>query len=518
MRVARPSRGLFWLLVAVVCATAVLSSPEFDSIDAIQRHKVAQAIWQNGDVAIGYEPSVHHQTHVPGHDGRGYALYGIGQSLVFVPLDLIGAGVAQVAASSESGRELIRRSVVALLYRLLLAPLLVLACVLLLRRLGLSRRSATTWGGAAFLCSPLMTWAFSVQEEGLAALLLILALWLALSPHLPRQPWKYGLLLGTLLGALADVRYNGVVGAMAVGLVALLRVPRANLFRLAGGTLAAASPWLALALFYNWLRFHDVLQTGYQLRMNEQTSLWSWDTLEFLRLIAGPEYGLIWYGLPVVVGLLLVARRGFMRQARGKAVVFVFVALGLGVIWLAGFLISGEGRYGGPRYLGHLLVFAVPFGMLALRGIWAHQRLKWLAVGIVALGTLVQLAGTVFPRQLEHMQTQVREYANTTPPSPNNVVAARFVNIGRMANGTLFEYSLPPEIDRADLPEPVSEDAFKAATTPHYLPIRARAGLNASKAGSRSMTIAATTFWFAALLGLIGSCWMQVNSLRKRRP
>jgi hypothetical protein len=500
---------MIWLMAAVGLLSVVLSPPQVDSIDALQRLRVARAMWQHGDVAIGYHPDPYHETHLAGHDGRGYALYGIGQSVLLVPLDVVAYSVASLLPASEQGRELVRDAGVGLMYRVILGPLLALACALVLRRLGLSRRSAVLWALLALLTTPMLHWSYSMQEEGLAGLMLLLGLWIALSPG--RQA-RAGVLLGLCFGALLNVRYNAMLPAACVGLIALLRMPAGRL-RLVVATGATMVPFAMLSLLYNWVRFRDVLQTGYQDRIEESTHVWSWSLGEFGNLLAGPHYGALWFSIPVLAGLLVLRRRRL-----SVAGALVFAALLGALVFLAGFMIRGVGGLGGPRYLGHVLLLAAPFGMLALRALVSRGGLRLgIAAGVLAVGALVQLSGTVFPWHLETIQRQVRQHADLPPPEPQNVVLARFANIGRLAGGSLFEYSLPAEVDRAGLPPPISEDAFRVATTPNYLPWRARGGLRATQAAPSGLVAAATAVWVAALLGCAASGAMLARSLCRRR-
>lgn len=521
-RIRRHTSAIY-LLAVVACLCVALSPPQVDSIDALMRLKVARAIWQDHDVAIGYEPSDYHLTHLPGHDGRGYALYGIGQSLIYVPLDVVAHSVASVAPVSPEARPALRDAGVALMYRLLQAPLLALVLLLALRRLGLSRRSAALWALPGTLATPALHWSYSMQEEGLAAILLIGALWLTLSPKLSARPVPIGLLLGACFGGLLNVRYNGVLPAALVGVFALSRLGGRGRWQLCAGVSVTMLPLAGLAMAYNWARFHSVFQTGYQDRIESAGDFWNWSTHEFFNLIWGPDLGLLWFSLPVLIAVILLFRGPFRRRPAGRALIGALLALAGGVVFLSGFMISGVGGYGGPRYLGHLLIFAAPFGMLALRSLVFHGGMVRLsALCIIVMGMLVQLAGTVFPWHLETMQREVRIQADLPKLEPRHVVLARFANLSRMLDGSLLEVSLPNSVDRSTLPPPVSEDAFRVATSPNYLPWRVRTGIRAGRVVSSTVITGATAFWCAALAGsvvtLAGLLRVTIRNRRRGPP
>src|SRR5689334_23324781 len=120
---------LLILLSVVVCA--LLNSGNFGTIDTRRRWQVARSI-RLGEPEVTND-DVRHGFGVPGRNGVFHAWYGMGQSLLLLPIDaLLDATIAPLFR--RSGLDLVRQKQVAELTIAFLMQAFLTACVLLLAR------------------------------------------------------------------------------------------------------------------------------------------------------------------------------------------------------------------------------------------------------------------------------------------------------------------------------------------------------------------------------------------------
>jgi hypothetical protein len=190
--------------------------------------------------------------------------------------------------------------------------------------------------------------------------------------------------IGLALAIGANVAYVSLIPIFAFAIFVQQRSPTAIVsfglpIALIGLTLAG----------YNYLRFGNVLQTGYHLAPGQEgftTPLW-WGVLG---LTVSPARGLLWYNPPVLVALLGWPR--FHRAHRSLSwIIIAVVALHLlifGTWW------QWWGGYGwGPRFLLPI----VPCLMLASLPLLKSQGrlLRLIAIGLILASVVVQIGGTV---------------------------------------------------------------------------------------------------------------------------
>jgi hypothetical protein len=425
--VAAPARtlGLFLVVLALYGATASGSvGPRLSdgrSMFAVTAALVDRASLDVRPAALG----------VPGRGGPAgpgiaYSKYGLGQSLVTIPLYLAGRAVAAGLSPASRLQALMMAS--ALLNPILVALLCALLPVLALR-MGLATPAVAPWLGLlAGLTTPLWPYAQTYFSEPLIALCLLLALlalWPGSVPHRGALPGDAvpimrplsllacGMALGlavlarldslvyvpliALAAALLAGRTRSSAGALAdrrsasAALspggappeAAALRVRLARLWRArAGGLdvrrgLAAASlvllpvlGALACIAWYNVARFGSPLQSGYgRGALGEAVDVVFQRSLGYLLeglwdLLASPGKGLVFYA-PLV--LLVPGGAWSLWTARRRGPVALLLAL-CAASWVAhaNLLIRWLGGWAwGPRFL----VPVVPLLVLLAGGV-----------------------------------------------------------------------------------------------------------------------------------------------------
>jgi hypothetical protein len=332
-----------------------------------------------------------------GVDGRYYAQYGVGQSLLAVPFYLAGRAVHRLSGWGTEG--LVTRAGVMLLNPLVMAVLCA-AVHRLAYRLGYGPGPALGVALVTGLATPLWVYSKSFFSEPLVALAFVTAALGALEGDGGRRAgW---VLCGTALGVAVLVKpvtlavapaflvyalagphaTTGTVGqsgesAKDLGSRFLGRVPS---LALVAGPLCAGAIGVAL---YNWARFGSPVDAGYR------TAAWSvapWVGL--YGLLLSPGKGLLWYCPPLALGLA-----GFVPLAkrRPRTAGLLAGAPALYVLAHASYNHWHGGGSWGPR----LILPVLPL-LLAPLAEWLARPLSraWTRLALAALlvaGCLVQV-------------------------------------------------------------------------------------------------------------------------------
>lgn len=352
--------------------------------DDILMYQVTAAIWERGEVSVTSEANREDVSNpIRGVDGRGYAKYGLGPSLValpfygashwlFDPLELpetadgfgnlrtgptvFGTGLANAVTGGATVAVTFLLAV-ELGYPLLIA--FATACCL----------------GATTL---LAHYASTFLSEPLSALCLAVTL-LGLLKAKGKGKGK-----GSIKGEVTD-RWWLAISGFAAGLAVATKLAHvvivlpfclwAAVLGWRGSRLRGLirhtlywsfffSIWLAAIAAYNWSRFGSFFETGYGREAGSFTTPFA---IGFLGLIASPAKGIVWY-CPVLL-LALAGGLGFFRRDRGCALTI----LAASAAWLL--LISryyqwfGGGSWG-PRFLVPLL----PLWVLPAAEVFARWR------------------------------------------------------------------------------------------------------------------------------------------------
>ena len=400
--------------LALVAALAYLpfNHCHFSGTDETGVFNSARAIVERGELAV--EPGRHIYV---GADGRHYAHFAVGQSLLVAPLVALGEAAGALLPEAWIGAALTREDQGTIdtaedpvvffgsLYAPLASGALVGLFYLLERGFGASRRSALVAAALFGACSYAATLSVFFLQHTTEAILM----------------------LGSL-GALHGWRRSGRVALLALGVacacaVPLVRVPAAISGPALAGYLAftllerrrsgaptrwgavaaaVAVPTLALAaahIAFNTARWGTWLASP----MLAQSFLLQSDLGRGLHgLLLSPGAGLFAYS-PLLL-LLPMYASPFCRAHRAESIA-ITALVGCSLLLYGRFTFwHGLWAAPGPRYLASLVPFLMlPFGLWldAARPVWQ----RWLTAALAALGLCIQLAlmSVVWRRVVELM-------------------------------------------------------------------------------------------------------------------
>jgi SAM-dependent methyltransferase len=369
-------RVALWLLVVMAASFLIFQQGAVTGYDGGSMYAVTRSIVDHGTLAVSDEWNT-----LPGRDGRAYARYGLGLSLVAaVPYALVHP------LASLSGRpQDISAAAVSSVMPLIVAGLIA-ALYLLARRLGGRAGPAILVALGGVVGTFILPYGKEFFSEPLATLFLVVAI----ERVLAGRPGASGL----AAGAAVLTRAQALLFAPLVVVVAWRRGGVAS----AGRVLIGLAPGVVATLTYNVVRFGGPLEFGYQ-----DVGF----TTPPLRGIGGllfePTKSVLLFA-PIV--LLLPAALWYLWRTNRDAAVLLGGNLGITIALTATWFSWHGGWCWGPRLLLPGLVPAV-----AAIGPWVSSvgRLR-AATALFAAGCLVSL-----PALLVSTQAQQLEVASPPP-------------------------------------------------------------------------------------------------------
>ena len=148
---ARRRDPVFLLAVAAGLIGFAVQSGDLDSVDTTRRLQTTHSFWTSAPPVIqGDYPDFG----LRGRNGKIYAWYGMGQSLLMLPADIVGTYIEKLRVFREyNGNDpAVRSMIVAYSTNILINVLTALVCFRLLTRFKFSRTEAVA--GAFDLCKP----------------------------------------------------------------------------------------------------------------------------------------------------------------------------------------------------------------------------------------------------------------------------------------------------------------------------------------------------------------------------
>jgi hypothetical protein len=509
----------------LACLTAgllafVVQSGELGTADTMHRLQTTHWIWTSQPQVF---PNEYPEFGLHGRGGQLYSWYGIGQSLLMLPADLVGTGIALLPIfAGYTDDPAVRSIVVSYLTNILVNVLTAGICLRLLRQLGFGLQEALAGLLALMFCTTHLHYTQNMMENNYIMLLTLTGLsfqyeWL-------RTGSSRALLIGSgALGFDLLTRLTTGLDVIAAGifLLAVLwfeRVCGRELWPRFVVYCKGAAPvyafFLLIERLYNFYRFGSLTSTYLPLFAKEQRLQdptlppnfpWSTPFHEgFVGALFRPEKSIFLFDplLILTIVLLGILWRRLSPEVRAYAVTSFFLLLAYISFYARYTYWSGDFAWG-DRYVSTAVelaaLLAVPL-LLKYRDV--VDRLVWyLGAGLVVVSCMIQLASLAFWLPLEIYQMETRGH-------PTFVIALRFKNIIAFALGKMDAWGLNTEAMGQDPWD------YVHITTWNFLPFLLR------RVGAAPAWAVRTAFavWGTALAALAGTLWKLRTTLPPSQP
>ena len=445
---------LFLLCLIAGLLAFVVQSGELGTADTMHRLQTTHWLWTSQPQVF---PNEYPEFGLHGREGKIYSWYGIGQSLLMLPADLVATWVAswQVFAGYQDDPA-VRSIIVSYSTSILLSVLTAWIAFRLLRQLQFGINESVAGVLALMFCTTHLHYTQNMQENNYIMLLTLVGF-----------SCQYDWLRGGRVRALW-------IGSLALGLNLLTRVTT-GLDIIAGGAFLLTILWLdnvrgrelwqrilqygkvavpiyvafgIIERWYSYYRFGSWTQTYLPIFARESRAQdptlpanfpWSTPLHEgILGALFKPEKSIFLFDplLIVAVLLLVLLWKKLATEVRAYAVASIFLLAGYICFYARYTYWAGDFSWG-DRYVSTAVqmvaMIAVP---LLLR--FRAQLSGWIWIGgisLIVISFVIQVASLMFWLPLEYYQ--IEEFGH-----PTFVLALRFKNILAFAFGKMQAWGL----------------------------------------------------------------------------
>ncbi len=492
----------------------LLQSGELGSLDTTRRLQTTHSFWTSEPPVL---PEDYPEFGVVGHNGSIYAWYGMGQSLLMLPADIIGTYLERlpVFANFADHDPDIRAIVVSYSTSILVCVLTVLVCFRFLLLLDFTPNQGVAGAFTLLFGTTFLHYTQNMMENNLLLLLTLTGLcfqyeWL-------RTANMRALLTGSLaLGANVLTRLTTALDIAAVGLFILLilrienvrgRELLARLWEYIRVAAPCCSVFFLIDRLYQYVRFGSLWNTYLSVLAEQQRKLdpclpanFPWSAPLHTGVL-GPlitrEKSLFLYDPLVLLTILLAIL--IWKRFRPEIQAYLisgFCLLAAYVLFYAKYY-DWNGDYAwGDRFI------TTPVQLLAMISIPLLLRHREslrktvcrVGMALAAVSVIVQLASIVFwhPLELDQM---------VTLGHPTFVVGLRFKNIAAVSLGKLDQWGLSNQL---------TQEAGIHSATPYFLPFMLKKDGSVSGATADAL-MAAWVVLLAALILVLLLIWRKAR-------
>src|SRR5271165_344233 len=509
---------LFLLGLTAGLSAFVIQSGELGTADTTHRLQATTWLWTDEPQVF---PNEYPEFGIHGRGGKLYAYYGIGQSLLMLPADIVGAYLEQLPVFANYDVDPgVRSIVVSYSTNILINVLTALVCFRFLRLLRFSTRQSVAGVMALLFCTTHLHYAQNMMENNYIMLLTLVGL-----------TFQYEWVLTGSGRAL-------LVGSAAFGLNLLTRLTT-GLDLLAGGVFLLLVLWfddvrgralwqrfvtyaktaapvyvffLLIDRWYQYYRFGSFTNTYVSVFAREARRLnpslpakYPWELpfhVGFFGALYKPEKSIFLFDPLLLLTILVsvIAWKHFHRDVRAY-VITAWLLLFAYISFYAKYTVwSGDFAWG-DRYVSTAAEMAAFISVpLLLRYRAELGRVVWLVgTAVIAVSCAIQLASLAFWLPLEIYQMD-------TVGHPTFVVALRFKNIVAFALGKMEAWGLVNDSMTYDPWD------YVHITTWNFLPfLLRRVGV-----APRWVVNLAFAVWYVALAATAWAFWRLRTVLRCR--
>ena len=503
--------GLLAFLLAVV-----VQSGDLGSSDTAHRLQAAHSFWTPQPPVF---PGEYPEFGIHGRGGKLYGWYGIGQSLLMLPFDVIGTYAAQLRIFSHYSDDPSIRSIV-VVYSLnpLISVLTALVCFRLLRWFDFSVNESIAGVLALLFCTTHLHYTQNMMENNYIMLLTLTGL--AFQYRWLRTGNRRALIIGSsALGLNLLTRLTTGMDLFALGVFLLLfcrwsGIRGKELLARIISYLKVAAPIYAVFVLldrtYQFYRFGSFFNTylsvfGREMKMldPELPSNYPFETpfhVGFFGALFQPEKSILLFDPLLILTAMVVLLLWKRFRPEIKAYVLTFVLLLFAYIsFYARYTVwSGDFAWG-DRYVSTAAELVAFISVPLLLRYCEHlgRFVRGLGIALVAATAVIQLASLAFWVPLEIYQME-------TLGHPTFVIALRYKNIAAFALGKMQAWGLLNYAMKWD------EWDYVRITTWNFLPFV----LKRTGAAPPWVVKTITILWLAgvaAVLGLLLTIWRRVK-------
>jgi hypothetical protein len=448
---------LFLLCLTAGLLTFVVQSGELGTSDTTHRLQTTHWLWTSEPQVF---PNEYPEFGLHGRGGRLYSWYGIGQSLLMLPADLVGSWIAHWSIFSEYEDDpAVRSIVVSYSTSILVNVLTALVAFRLLRQLRFSVRESVLGVLALMFATTHLHYTQNMMENNYIMLLTLAGFsfqyeWLRTGSK--RALWVGCAALGLNLLTRLTTGLDLAAGGVFLLLVLWLEQGRGReLWRRFVAYSKVAAPvyagFLLVDRLYQFYRFGSFTNTYVSIVAKEERLLdptlpenfpWSTPFHEgFLGALFKPEKSIFLFDPLLVLGILLlvVLWRRLSPEVRAYGVTSLLLLLGYISFYARYTFWAGDFAWG-DRYVSTSVELAALLAVpLLLRHRGDVSAWIWRAgIVLVAASLVIQLASLAFWLPLEIYQME-------TLGHPTFVIALRSKNIVAFALGKMDAWGLNTE-------------------------------------------------------------------------
>jgi hypothetical protein len=463
---------LFLLCLTAGLLAFVVQSGELGTADTMHRLQTTHWLWTSQPQVL---PNEYPEFGLHGRNGQIFSWYGIGQSLLMLPPDLIGTWVSHWPIfSGYEDDPAVRSIIVSYSTSILVNVLTALIAFHLLRQLRFSVKEAVAGVLALLLCTTHLHYTQNMQENNYIMLLTLTGFsfqyeWLRTRSH-------RALLFGsTALGLNLLTRVTTALDLITGGafLLGILWFERTSPEQITRGSVTAGSlhwreVWLRIAAYckiavpiyaffaiverlYNFYRFGSLTGTyipifARESRLQDPTlpANFPWST-PFHEGVLGalfkPEKSIFLFDPLLILALILFVLlwKRLRAEVRAYAVASLLLLAGYICFYARYTYWAGDFSWG-DRYVS-TAVEMVSFMAIPLLLRYRDYLNAWVrsgAVALIAVSLAIQIASLAFWLPLEIYQME-------TLGHPTFVIALRFKNIAAFALGKMDAWGLNTE-------------------------------------------------------------------------
>jgi len=500
------SNPIFLLGLTAFLAAFVVQSGELGSSDTTHRLQTAHSFWTSEPPVF---PDEYPEFGIHGRNGKLYAWYGIGQSLLLLPSDIVGTYIAKLPVFDDydDTDPNVRDIVVSFTTNILVCVLSVLVCYRLLGLLDFSVNERLAGALALLFGTTFLHYTQNMMENNYILLLTLIGLsfqyeWL-------KTGKTRALLIGSVaLGANLLTRLTTGMDWIGVGFFLLLVAWFSNIRgrELWSRFISYAKVVLPVYIFfglldrlYQFVRFGSFFNTymtivAMEFRQRDPSLpvKYPFETPfhdGFFGALFSPEKSIFTYDPLLILAILICifGWKGFSPPIRAYLIAFGLLLLAYISFYARYTDWAGDTAWGDRYAASAAQLFAFISVPVLVRYRNSLIRSLWpIGIGLAAISVAVQLASVTFWCPLERYQMEMLD-------QPTFFVGLRFSNIWNYALGHIDRWGLSPGLPAADMWD------YVHITTLNFLPfVLKRVGVAPHWIVALTMAI-----WFSALAGLL---------------